>query len=275
MKKLFVFLILLSAAQVFSQTLPEEVRKALANWEPAHAVLVPLAADRYDLDAIVDAVGPRTKLVCLCMPNNPTGTTNTRDELAAYFERVPDHVLTVIDQAYFEYVDDPDYPDGIAEHVKAGARAIVLRTFSKIYGLAGVRAGYGVGPPEVVTAISKVRRAFDVTSPAQEAALASIDDVAEIARRRRLNSEGRAELERILREAGLDLAGPAVGNFVYADVGEDARPYFERLLREGVIVRPLHGFGAPTAVRVTVGTPDEHVFLAEALARVGTGAAAR
>jgi histidinol-phosphate aminotransferase len=228
-------------------------------------VLVPLRDDRYDFEAILAAITERTKLVCLCLPNNPTGTTNSRDDLDLYFEQVPEHVLTVVDQAYFEYVDDPDYPDAIDEHVKTGRAAVVLRTFSKIYGLAGLRAGYGVGPAEVVTAIGKVKRAFDVTSPAQAAALASIDDTAELDRRRRLNSEGRAELERVLRAAGYDPAGPAVANFLYVDVGEDARAVFERFLQRGVIVRPLHGFGAPSAIRVTVGTPDEHAFLARAL----------
>jgi histidinol-phosphate aminotransferase len=241
----------------------------------ATPVLVSLRDDRYDLEAILGAIGERTKLVCLCLPNNPTGTTNTRDELDAYFEHVPEHVLTVLDQAYFEYVEEPEYPDGIEEHLKTGRAVVVLRTFSKIYGLAGLRAGYGVGPAEVVTAIGKVKRAFDVTSPAQAAALASLDDTAELERRRRLNTEGRVELERILRDGGYDPAGPAVANFLYADVGEDARAVFERLLQEGVIVRPLHGFGAPTAIRVTVGTPDEHEFLARALGRIGAGAAAR
>jgi histidinol-phosphate aminotransferase len=119
-----------------------------------------------------------------------------------------------------------------------------------------------------VTAIGKVRRAFDITTPAQEAALASLDSPAEIERRRRLNAEGRAQLEAVLREHGLDPAGPAVGNFLFAEVGEDSRPFFELLLREGVIVRPTHGFGAPGAVRVTVGTREDHEHLAEALARV-------
>jgi histidinol-phosphate aminotransferase len=246
----------------------------LARKLAATPVLVPLRDDRYDLEAILAAITPRTKLVCLCLPNNPTGTTNTRAELDAFFAEVPEHVLTVIDQAYFEYVDEPDYPEAIEEHVKQGRPALVLRTFSKIYGLAGLRAGYGVGPADVVTAIGKVKRAFDVTSPAQAAALASLDDAPELERRRRLNSEGRLELERILRDGGLDPVGPAVANFLYADVGEDARAFSERLLREGVIVRPLHGFGAPTAARVTVGTPDEHAFLAEALARLSSRVAA-
>ncbi len=236
--------------------------------------LVPLRRHRYDLEAVLEAVGPRTKVVYVCNPNNPTGTMTTRAELDAYFARVPDHVLTVIDQAYFEYVDEPDYPDGIEEYVKTGRRALVLRTFSKIYGLAGLRVGYGVGPASLVTALAGTRRAFDVDTLAQEAALASMGDPAEVERRRRLNADGRRELERLLAEAGLAPAAPAVANFLYVDVGEDARGLYERLLREGVIVRPLHAFGAPTGVRITVGTPDEHAFLARALARALRASAA-
>jgi histidinol-phosphate aminotransferase len=234
----------------------------------AVATRVPLREHRYDLDALLAAIGPRTKIAYLCHPNNPTGTVNTRAELDAWFERVPGRVLTVLDQAYFEYVDDPDYPDGIERYAKAGRNVLVLRTFSKIYGLAGLRVGYGIGPAEVVTAIGKVRRAFDVTAPAQEAALASLGDPDEIARRRALNAAGRADLDAALRAHGLEPAPGAVGNFLYAEVGEDAAPLFEALLREGVIVRPCRGFGAPGAIRVTVGTPEENAFFADALGRV-------
>jgi histidinol-phosphate aminotransferase len=181
---------------------------------------------------------------------------------------VPDHVVTVLDQAYAEYIEDPDYPDGVERYLKQGRRVIVLRTFSKIFGLAGLRVGYGLAPAALVTAIGKTRRAFDITTPAQEAALASLDAPEELVRRRTVNATGRQELERILREHGLEPAGPAVANFVFAEVGEDSRPFFEQLLREGVIVRPTHGFGAPEAVRITVGTQDEHSHLAEALQRV-------
>jgi histidinol-phosphate aminotransferase len=240
----------------------------------AEPVRIPLVHHRYDLDALLDAVTQRTKLVYVCHPNNPTGTMNSRAELDAYFARVPEHVLTVLDQAYLEYIDDPEYPDGIEEYFKQGRRVIVLRTFSKIYGLAGLRVGYGVGPTELVTALGKTRRAFDLTTPAQEAALASLDALPELERRRRANMEGRARLETVLREAGYKAAGPAVGNFVFVDVGEDAQHLFDALLRQGVIVRPLAGFGAPTAVRITVGTADEHAFVAEALTRVRTAAAA-
>src|SRR5207244_10199441 len=137
----------------------------------------------------------RTKLVYVCHPNNPTGTMNTDEELDAYFERVPEHVLTVVDQAYFEYVEDPAYPDAVERYLKAGRRVLVLRTFSKIYGLAGLRIGYGIGPQDVVTGLGKTRRAFDVTTQAQEAALASIGAQEDLERRRRLNREGRDELE--------------------------------------------------------------------------------
>ena len=229
---------------------------------------IPLKDGRYDLEGMLDAVGPRTKIVYVCLPNNPTGTTNTRAELDAYFERIPDHVLTVLDQAYFEYIDDPDYPDGIEAYLKQGRRVVVLRTFSKIYGLAGLRIGYALAPAPVVTAIAKVRRAFDITTPAQEAALASLDSRDELVRRRKTNDEGRPQLEAILRGHGLEPVGPAVANFLFAEVGEDSRPFFEQLLHEGVIVRPTHGFGAPDAIRITVGTEDEHRFLADTLSRV-------
>jgi histidinol-phosphate aminotransferase len=240
----------------------------------ANAIKVPLRDHRYDLGRLLDAVTTRTKLVYICNPNNPTGTMNTRSELDAYFDDVPDHVLTVLDQAYLEYIEDAEYPDGIAEYFKRGCRILVLRTFSKIYGLAGLRVGYGIGRSEIVTALGKVRRAFDLTTQAQEAALASVGADTELIRRRTANAEGRAELGRILRRHELDVAGPAVANFVFADARGDGQALFEALLREGVIVRPLAAFGAPGAVRITVGTPDEHAFLDHALGRVGAEAGA-
>jgi histidinol-phosphate aminotransferase len=230
-------------------------------------VRVPLRDDRFDLDAILGAVSDRTKVLFIAAPNNPTGTTTTRAELDDYFARVPPNVLTVVDQAYLEYIDDPDYPDAIQEYFKAGHRILVLRTFSKIYGLAGLRVGYGVGSEELVTAIGKVRRAFDVSSAAQEAALASLGDTAEIARRRDANREAMRLLAAALSEHGLDPVGPAVANFVFVRTG-DAEALNGALLRQGVVVRPLAAFGAPDALRITAGTPDEIAFLAEALAAV-------
>jgi histidinol-phosphate aminotransferase len=235
---------------------------------------VPLRGHRYDLEAMIAAITPRTKLAFICLPNNPTGTMNSREEMDAWFDRVPDHVLTVVDQAYFEYLREPTYPDAIEEYVKRGRRVVVLRTFSKIFGLAGLRIGYAVGPREVVRAIAKVKRAFDVSHQAQSAALASLGYDGELERRSAANAAWAVQLASILRGHGFDPAGPAVANFLYVDVGEDSRPFFEQLLREGVIVRPLHGFGAPEAVRITVGTADEHSFLDGALARIGAPAPA-
>jgi len=227
-------------------------------------VRVPLKDDRFDLEAILSAITDRTKLVFIAAPNNPTGTTNNRAELEEYFAEVPPHVLTVLDQAYFEYIEDPEYPDAIEEFAKTGHNVLVLRTFSKIFGLAGLRVGYGIGSEEIVTAIGKVRRAFDVTSAGQEAALASYADADEIASRRTANRDAMASLERVLRDQGLEPAGPAVANFLFVRVG-DALAVNDALLREGVIVRPMGAFGAPDALRITAGTPDEIAFLQQAL----------
>lgn len=242
-----------------------------ASKQGARARTVPLRNQRYDLDALLDAVTPRTKLVYVCHPNNPTGTMNTRAELDAFLAAVPEHVLVVVDQAYFEYIDHPDYPDAVEEYLQSGRRVLVLRTFSKIYGLAGLRIGYAVGPADVCAAMAKLRRPFDVSTTAQIAALASLGDPDEILRRRAVNSDGLTRLTATLREHGLEPAPGAVGNFVYVDVGEDAAGLFDRLLHEGVIVRPLKGFGAPTAIRVSVGTPEENDFFAAALGRVLAG----
>ncbi len=170
-------------------------------------VRVPLREEHVDLDALLAAITPRTKLVFIAAPNNPTGTTNDRAQLDAYFDRVPPHVLTVLDQAYFEYIDDEGYPEGIAEYLRAGHRVLVLRTFSKIYGLAGLRVGYGVGPEDVITAIGKVRRAFDVTSVGQEAALASLDASEELARRRDANARAMRQLVEVVARAALRAGG--------------------------------------------------------------------
>jgi histidinol-phosphate aminotransferase len=231
-------------------------------------VRVPLTDHRYDVGRLLGAVTERTRIAYLCNPNNPTGTMIPRADVEAFLDAVPEHVLTVLDEAYFEYVDEPDYPDGIEEHAKAGRNVLVLRTFSKIYGLAGLRVGYGVGQREVVDAVKKVRNAFDVTQPAQDAAVASLGDAGELARRRALNAEARAQLLELCTGLELAVAPRPVGNFVYAEVGDDARPVFDALLREGVIVRPLAGFGAPGAIRVTVGTPEENELFAQALRRV-------
>jgi histidinol-phosphate aminotransferase len=231
-------------------------------------VRVPLRDGRVDVDALLGAVTERTKLVFVPTVNNPTGTMTVREDLERFLEAVPDHVLTVVDEAYFEYIDDPSFPDAVEEAVKRGRPVLALRTFSKIYGLAGLRVGYGVGPAALIEAIHKVRRAFDVTTPAHEAALASLDGAAELARRRAANRESMAMLDHILRGHGFEPIAPAAGNFLFVDVGTDAAALNEALLGRGVIVRPMGSFGAPSALRITAGTPEEIAYLGEQLAAV-------
>ena len=218
--------------------------------------------------ALLAAVTERTKLVYVCNPNNPTGTMSSRAELDAYFERVPDHVLTVLDQAYFEYIDDPDYADGIKEYFKAGRRVLVLRTFSKIYGLAGLRVGYAVGPAEIVTALGKTRRAFDLTTPAQEAALASLDFPEELERRRRVNADGRSELVRILRRRRLPRGGAGCRQLRLRRSRRGRAAVVRGIAARGRDRTAARRVRRPNAIRVTVGTHDEHEFLAAALGRV-------
>ena len=174
----------------------------------ADARLVPMREGAYNLDALLDAITPRTRLVAICDPNNPTGRMTPRSELARFLDQAPDHVLTVLDQAYWEYVDAPEYANAIEDFAKQGRRVLVLRTFSKIFGLAGLRIGYGVGPVDVVGAVDKVRRPFDLSSAGQEMALASLGDEREIQRRRASAAAGRAVVADALADAGFAVVRP-------------------------------------------------------------------
>jgi histidinol-phosphate aminotransferase len=221
----------------------------------AVGVRAPLAGSSYDLDALAAAITPRTKIAYVTNPNNPTGGIVRREALARFLDGLPTHVLAVIDEAYFEYVDDPHYPDALRELLLDGRRVVVLRTFSKIYGLAGLRVGWGAMPLDVAAALGKVKNAFDVSQPAQDAAVASLGEDGEIARRRAETREGRERLVAGLVELGLEPL-PAVANFVAVRVGDGAA-VASALERRGVIVRPLGGFGDPTSIRISVGLPDE------------------
>jgi histidinol-phosphate aminotransferase len=233
-------------------------------------VTVPPAAGACDLEAMAERIGPRTRIVFVCNPNNPTGGIVTRAQLSAFLDRVPERVLVVVDEAYHEYVDEAGYPDAIAEHVRSRPNVAVLRTFSKIFGLAGLRIGYLVAAPDVVDAASRCRHWFDVSDLAHLAAAASLDDHGEIVRRRDETAAGRAELAGVLRGAGFDPL-PSYGNFVYTEVpGGDAAGLAARLAGQGVLVRSLEAFGAPSGLRVTVGSSDEHAALAQALAAVAS-----
>jgi histidinol-phosphate aminotransferase len=221
----------------------------------AVAVRAPLAGSSYDLEALAACVNQRTKIVYVTNPNNPTGGMVVRAELARFLDGLPEHVLPVLDEAYFEYVDDPEYPDGASEHLARGRRCVVLRTFSKIYGLAGFRVGYGLCPPDIAAACLKVKNAFDVTQSALDAALASMGAGEEVARRRDATRAGRERLAAGLQARGFEPL-PAVANFVCVDVGDGAA-FASRLERKGVIVRPLGPFGDPASVRISVGSEQE------------------
>jgi len=223
---------------------------------------LPLRNFTHDLDAIAGAIGKATRLVYLGNPNNPTGTIYKRDAFERFLAKVPRDVVVVADDAYAEYVEDPEYPKTL-EYLRADRLLITLRTFSKIYGLAGLRIGYGVGPADVITALERIRQPFNVNAPAQAAALAALDDVEHVEKSRRTNRQGLEYLAGAFGRLGLDYV-PSHANFVLVRVGNGGAVY-EALLRQGVIVRPVAGYGFPEHVRVTVGTPAENERFVAAL----------
>jgi histidinol-phosphate aminotransferase len=228
------------------------------------AALAPGGA--YDLDALLDEITPRTKLAVVVSPNNPTGSAVTAAALDAFLEALPPHVLPVLDEAYFEYLP-PGGHDGAAL-VAAGRPMGVLRTFSKAYGLAGMRVGYLMAPAGLVRTLGLVRNVFDVSGPAQAAAVASLADAdRHLPERIALNAAGRHALADGLRELGLEPL-PSTANFLLVDLGSPARAQAvnAELLSHGVIVRPARAFGAPSALRVTVGLPEENARFLEAAA---------
>jgi len=226
------------------------------------AVIVPLVNWTHDLDGMAKAITPKTRLVFLCNPNNPTGTMVAADAVARFMAQVPENVIVVFDEAYLEYVRDPHFPDSL-QYVTQGRNAIVLRTFSKIYGLAGLRIGYGITTPEITNGLNRVRPPFNANTLAQRAALAALGDDEHVAKSRAVNAAGMQQLECGLRALGF-AAIPSQANFVYFDVKRDGRRVFDALLREGVIVRHIEG----TMLRVTIGQPDENQAFLDALKKV-------
>lgn len=234
--------------------------------EGAVCIEVPLKEGTHDLDAMLDKITDRTKIVWICNPNNPTGTMNTEAEIKAFLAKVPAHVLVVLDEAYCEYNTTDEYPDSI-ELIKQYPNVIALRTFSKIYGLASLRIGYGVGDAAVIRTINQVREPFNTTRFAQAAAIASIQDDEFIARCREANTAGLNYLTGEFAKLGLT-SFPAHGNFVMVDAGRPAAAVFEGLLRRGIIVRGGHQLGFPTSLRVTIGSSEQNEKFIAALTQV-------
>jgi len=235
----------------------------------ATVITVPLTEDLVDLDAMGAAVTLRTRLLFVATPNNPTGLTTSRDELIAFVRELPHHVLPVIDEAYFDYLEPADQLDAIADLVGAGDDVLALRSFSKLYGLAGLRVGYGIGPTGVVSAMRKVQRAYDVGALAQVAALASLADVDEVHKRRAANRDAMRALVSLLHARGLEPLSGSATNFVLVDVGADADEVAATLLRGGVSVQSGVPFGAPTSLRITAGSAAELERLDAALGEAG------
>ncbi|HZH16443.1 MAG TPA: histidinol-phosphate transaminase [Archangium sp.] len=221
---------------------------------------------RYDLEAMAKAINPRTRMIFIANPDNPTGTTFGRQEWEAFLAKVPEHVLVVHDEAYFEFVDWPEYFSAV-EYFRKHPNVVALRTFSKIYGLAGLRLGYGAMDARLVAYLQRTRMPFNLTIPAQMGGLAALEDVEHVRRTRELNSEGRRYYQTELPKLGAKLA-ESHANFVLADFGRPAMELYEKLLRKGVIVRPMVGNGYPTSLRISVGTREENVRCVTALREV-------
>lgn len=232
----------------------------------AKLVTVPAKEFGHDLSGMVRAITPKTKIVFVANPNNPTGTLASREEVVKLINGVPPHVLLVMDEAYIEFTDDPV---DLMPLVRRGdfPNLVLMRTFSKIYGLAGLRIGYGVGHPDLISALEKVRQPFNTNLLAQAAAIAALDDIEHLQRTRANNHAGLRFFERAFRELELQFVR-SVTNFILVKVGDGGR-VFSELQKRGVITRPMAGYGLPEWIRISIGTPQENnrclVALKEAL----------
>lgn len=229
---------------------------------------VPARDYGHDLDAMLAAIDENTRVVFVANPNNPTGTWFGPAALERFLQQVPAHVLVVLDEAYIEFAEGDDLPNGL-EYLDRFPNLIVSRTLCKAYGLAGLRVGYCASSPQIADVLNRVRQPFNVNSLALVAACAALDDAEYLAEGRRLNTAGRQQLEAGLRELGLSWI-PSRGNFLAVQFGRDASAINDGLLREGVIVRPIAGYGMPTFLRVSVGTQQENARFLEALTKVLT-----
>lgn len=232
----------------------------------AHLVEIPTREYVHDLDRILERVTPKTKMVYLDNPMNPLGTMVPRDKLNRFVEKLPESVLLIVDEAYSDYIASRKYPNGL-DYVKAGRSVMVLRTFSKVHGLAGLRVGYGITLPDIAANIAKVRLPFNVNRAAQAAAVAALDDEGHINRSRRNNEEGKKLLYHEFARLKVFYL-PSFANFVFANFSVDSQIVFEKLQSMGVITRMVKEYGFPNALRVTVGTPAQNKQFVKALTQV-------
>ncbi len=234
----------------------------------AKAVVVPAIDYGHDLDGMLQSITDKTRVIFIANPNNPTGTWLDKDRLQDFIAKVPPHVLVVLDEAYFEYAREAEatYPDGSA-WVDTYPNLIVSRTFSKAYGLAGLRVGYSVSHPDIADILNRVRQPFNVNSLALKAAEIALKDTQHLQEGIRVNKQGMQQLVAAFTDMGLDYI-PSVGNFICVNVGDNAMQVYDDLLYQGVIVRPVANYEMPEFLRVTVGTADENTRFIEALKKV-------
>jgi histidinol-phosphate aminotransferase len=242
-------------------------------------IRVPTKNDGFDLNAIAAAVDQHTRIIYLSNPNNPTGTLIPAPELDRFLDRMPEHIVVILDEAYYDFAQDfaairgVDYSHAL-DYVQQGRKVVVLRTFSKAHGLAGVRAGYGIGPSELMSYFARMRTTFSVSAVAQAAAMAALDDDAHIRKTLRNNSEQAERLMAKMTDLGYRPI-PTWANFLYCDLGDDAAAVAKRLQAEGIVVRPLGPWGAPSAIRVTIGTPEQNDVFIDAFRKVMEQASVR
>ena len=246
---------------IVAQAAGAEIRYAAAN-APDH----PRMPYGHDLEAMLKLIDADTRLIFIANPNNPTGTWLERDSLLAFLQRVPKDVMVVVDEAYFEYVDEPQYPD-CARWLQHYPNLVVTRTFSKAYGLAGLRAGYSLSHPVVAELLNRMRQPFNISNLAQAGALAALADIEHLHRTIAMNNAGMRQLQQGYRALGLNWL-PSIGNFLTVDFKRPAQPIYAALLREGVIVRPVKNYGLPNHLRITVGLPEQNTRLLRALKKV-------
>lgn len=229
-------------------------------------IRVPMPEHVHDLDAMLAAITPETRLVAICNPNNPTGTMVSPEAIDTFIEKLPDHVVAIFDEAYFEVMPEEQKPD-VLKHIRGGKEnVIVLRTFSKAYGLAGLRIGYAIGHPELISLLNKVRQPFNVNGMAQAAAMAALDDRSHLTETRLMVFQGLEFFERELPKLGIETT-PSGANFILAKTGT-GRQVFEQLQKRKVIVRPMDPYGLPDHIRITVGTPEQNQTILNALKEV-------
>ena len=225
----------------------------------------PLKNYTHDLEAMLKAVTGKTKLIFIANPNNPTGTMVDKNEVESFMEKVPNDVIVVFDEAYYEYADK-NFPKTL-QYMKEGRNVIILRTFSKIYGLAGLRVGYAVAKKEILVEMNRIRQPFNVNRIAQSAAIAALDDTEHVRKSIAMNEEGKEFLYGELDSLGLEYV-PTVANFILVNIEKDGRKVYEQLLKEGVIVRPVDNYDLPNFIRVTICKPSENKKFIKSLKNV-------